>query len=104
LTNTYYTFFSNDENFVEAFAIFCGMGIQNVKMYEEAKVALAKQQVLLLLLILFLLLLLLLSPHPLLPLPLLLPLLPLLLLLQVTLDVLSYHCIAPIEEAIQLSR
>lgn len=38
-------FTSNDENFVEAFAIFCGMGISNVKMYETAVVAMAKQQV-----------------------------------------------------------
>ena len=38
-------FTSNDENFVEAFAIFCGMGINNVKMYETAVVAMAKQQV-----------------------------------------------------------
>ena len=38
-------FTSNDENFVEAFAIFCGMGINNVKMYETAVLALAKQQV-----------------------------------------------------------
>ena len=37
--------FSNDENFVEAFAIFCGMGISNVRMYETAVVAMAKQQV-----------------------------------------------------------
>jgi hypothetical protein len=37
--------FSNDENFVEAFAIFCGMGISNVRMYETAMVAMAKQQV-----------------------------------------------------------
>ena len=39
-------FTSNDENFVEAFAIFCGMGISNVKMYESANLAMAKQQVL----------------------------------------------------------
>ena len=38
-------FTSNDENFVEAFAIFCGMGINNVKMYETAVLAMAKQQV-----------------------------------------------------------
>merc|ERR1719350_1298439 len=59
-------FTSNDENFVEAFAIFCGMGISNVKMYERAMVAMAKQ--------------------------------------QVTLEVLSYHAIAPLDEAIKLSR
>ena len=40
-------FTSNDENFLEAFAIFCGMGISNVRMYETACVAMAKQQVLL---------------------------------------------------------
>lgn len=57
---------SNDENFVEAFAIFCGMGITNVKMYEAAMVAMAKQ--------------------------------------QVTLEVLSYHATAPLEEAVALSR
>ena len=38
-------FTKNDENFVEAFAIFCGMGINNVRMYEKAVVAMAKQQV-----------------------------------------------------------
>ena len=38
-------FTKNDENFVEAFAIFCGMGINNVRMYERAVVAMAKQQV-----------------------------------------------------------
>ena len=38
-------FTKNDENFVEAFAIFCGMGIQNVRMYEKTVVAMAKQQV-----------------------------------------------------------
>ena len=38
-------FTSNDENFLEAFAIFCGMGISNVRMYETACVAMAKQQV-----------------------------------------------------------
>jgi len=59
-------FTSNDENFLEAFAIFCGMGISNVRMYETACVAMAKQ--------------------------------------QVTLEVLSYHAIAPLDEAIKLSR
>jgi len=59
-------FTSNDENFVEAFAIFCGMGISNVRMYEAAMVAMAKQ--------------------------------------QVTLEVLSYHATAPLEEAVKLSR
>ena len=42
-------FTNNDENFVEAFAIFCGMGINNVAMYEKAVVAMAKQQVICLL-------------------------------------------------------
>ena len=37
-------FTSNDENFLEAFAIFCGMGITNVRMYETACEARAKQQ------------------------------------------------------------
>jgi len=59
-------FTSNDENFLEAFAIFCGMGITNVRMYETACEARAKQ--------------------------------------QVTLEVLSYHAIAPLDEAIKLSR
>ena len=40
-------FTHNDENFVEAFAIFCGMGISNVKMYETALMAMAKQEVML---------------------------------------------------------
>lgn len=38
-------FTKNDENFVEAFAIFCGMGINNVRMYEKAVMAMTKQQV-----------------------------------------------------------
>lgn len=38
-------FTRNDENFVEAFAIFCGMGIHNTHMYEKAIVAMAKQSV-----------------------------------------------------------
>lgn len=38
-------FTKNDENFVEAFAIFCGMGIHNTHMYEKAVVAMAKQSV-----------------------------------------------------------
>ena len=37
-------FTRNDENFVEAFAIFCGMGINNVRMYEKTVVAMVKQQ------------------------------------------------------------
>ncbi|XP_057659841.1 dual 3',5'-cyclic-AMP and -GMP phosphodiesterase 11 isoform X4 [Diorhabda carinulata] len=40
-------FTQNDENFVEAFAIFCGMGIHNTRMYEEATTAVAKQKVIL---------------------------------------------------------
>lgn len=59
-------FTKNDENFVEAFAIFCGMGINNVRMYERAVVAMAKQ--------------------------------------QVTLEVLSYHAIAPMKDAVALAR
>ncbi|XP_052867595.1 dual 3',5'-cyclic-AMP and -GMP phosphodiesterase 11 isoform X4 [Anopheles cruzii] len=39
------TFTKNDENFVEAFAIFCGMGIYNTNMYEKAIIAMAKQSV-----------------------------------------------------------
>jgi len=38
-------FTKNDENFVEAFAIFCGMGISNVHNYERAIIAMAKQEV-----------------------------------------------------------
>lgn len=38
-------FTKNDENFVEAFAIFCGMGISNTHMYEKAIQAMAKQSV-----------------------------------------------------------
>lgn len=38
-------FSKNDENFVEAFAIFCGMGIHNTHMYEKAIIAMAKQSV-----------------------------------------------------------
>ncbi|XP_037960082.1 dual 3',5'-cyclic-AMP and -GMP phosphodiesterase 11 isoform X2 [Teleopsis dalmanni] len=57
-------FTKNDENFVEAFAIFCGMGIHNTHMYEKAIVAMAKQ--------------------------------------SVTLEVLSYHASATIDEAHRL--
>ncbi|XP_063756342.1 cGMP-specific 3',5'-cyclic phosphodiesterase isoform X2 [Eleginops maclovinus] len=35
----------NDEQFLEAFAIFCGLGIQNTQMYETVERARAKQQV-----------------------------------------------------------
>ncbi|XP_054266416.1 dual 3',5'-cyclic-AMP and -GMP phosphodiesterase 11-like isoform X2 [Macrosteles quadrilineatus] len=57
-------FTKNDENFVEAFAIFCGMGIHNTHMYEKAMIAMAKQ--------------------------------------SVTLEVLSYHASATLEEAQRL--
>ncbi|KAL1497949.1 hypothetical protein ABEB36_008828 [Hypothenemus hampei] len=57
-------FTKNDENFVEAFAIFCGMGIHNTHMYEKAMVAIAKQ--------------------------------------NVTLEVLSYHATASLEDAQKL--
>lgn len=57
-------FTKNDENFVEAFAIFCGMGIHNTHMYERAVVAIAKQ--------------------------------------SVTLEVLSYHATATLEDAQRL--
>lgn len=35
----------NDEQFLEAFAIFCGLGIQNTQMYETVETAMAKQMV-----------------------------------------------------------
>ncbi|XP_036356755.1 dual 3',5'-cyclic-AMP and -GMP phosphodiesterase 11 isoform X1 [Octopus sinensis] len=38
-------FNKNDEHFFEAFAIFCGMGIDNTQMYEKAVKAIARQQV-----------------------------------------------------------
>ncbi|XP_046630158.1 dual 3',5'-cyclic-AMP and -GMP phosphodiesterase 11 isoform X2 [Neodiprion virginianus] len=57
-------FTKNDENFVEAFAIFCGMGIHNTHMYEKAVIAMAKQ--------------------------------------SVTLEVLSYHASASLEDALRL--
>lgn len=57
-------FSKNDENFVEAFAIFCGMGIHNTHMYERAVVAIAKH--------------------------------------NVTLEVLSYHATASLEDAQRL--
>lgn len=63
-TFLFQTFTKNDENFVEAFAIFCGMGIHNTHMYEKAIVAMAKQ--------------------------------------SVTLEVLSYHASATIDEAHRL--
>ncbi|KAG8175267.1 hypothetical protein JTE90_017816 [Oedothorax gibbosus] len=58
-------FTKNDEHIFEAFAIFCGLGIQNVQMYERACRAVAKT--------------------------------------KVTLDVLSYHATAPLNEAARLS-
>ncbi|XP_067846970.1 cGMP-specific 3',5'-cyclic phosphodiesterase [Heptranchias perlo] len=38
-------FNKNDEQFLEAFAIFCGLGIQNTQMYETVEMAMAKQMV-----------------------------------------------------------
>ncbi|CAG0883666.1 unnamed protein product [Cyprideis torosa] len=38
-------FTKNDEHFLEAFAIFCGMGLHNTQMYERAVIAVAKQEV-----------------------------------------------------------
>ncbi|KAM5306178.1 cGMP-specific 3',5'-cyclic phosphodiesterase isoform 2-T2 [Glossophaga mutica] len=35
----------NDEQFLEAFVIFCGLGIQNTQMYEAVEKAMAKQMV-----------------------------------------------------------
>uniref|UniRef100_A0A667YVS9 Phosphodiesterase n=1 Tax=Myripristis murdjan TaxID=586833 RepID=A0A667YVS9_9TELE len=35
----------NDEQFLEAFAVFCGLGIQNTQMYETVERAMAKQEV-----------------------------------------------------------
>ena len=35
----------NDEQFLEAFAIFCGLGIQNTQMYETVERAMAKQEI-----------------------------------------------------------
>lgn len=35
----------NDEQFLEAFVIFCGLGIQNTQMYEAVERAMAKQMV-----------------------------------------------------------
>ncbi|KAJ8262122.1 hypothetical protein GJAV_G00162480 [Gymnothorax javanicus] len=35
----------NDEQFLEAFVIFCGLGIQNTQMYETVERAMAKQEV-----------------------------------------------------------
>lgn len=38
-------FNQNDEQFLEAFVIFCGLGIQNTQMYEAVERAMAKQMV-----------------------------------------------------------
>ncbi|XP_054609668.1 cGMP-specific 3',5'-cyclic phosphodiesterase isoform X2 [Dunckerocampus dactyliophorus] len=39
------TFNRNDEQFLEAFAVFCGLAIQNTQMYETVERAMAQQQV-----------------------------------------------------------
>lgn len=39
------SFNRNDEQFLEAFVIFCGLGIQNTQMYEAVERAMAKQMV-----------------------------------------------------------
>ncbi|XP_061817201.1 cGMP-specific 3',5'-cyclic phosphodiesterase isoform X1 [Nerophis lumbriciformis] len=39
------TFNRNDEQFMEAFAVFCGLAIQNTQMYETVERAMAQQQV-----------------------------------------------------------
>ncbi|XP_037079257.1 dual 3',5'-cyclic-AMP and -GMP phosphodiesterase 11-like isoform X2 [Pollicipes pollicipes] len=57
-------FTKNDENFLEAFGIFCGISITNTHMYQKATTAVAKQ--------------------------------------EVTMEVLSYHATAPLEEAQRL--
>ncbi|KPP56835.1 hypothetical protein Z043_125506, partial [Scleropages formosus] len=44
-TRTAKPFNRNDEQFLEAFAIFCGLGIQNTQMYETVERALVKQEV-----------------------------------------------------------
>ncbi|KAL8571841.1 Dual 3',5'-cyclic-AMP and -GMP phosphodiesterase 11 [Nucella lapillus] len=59
-------FNKNDESLFEAFAIFCGMGINNTAMYETAMKAMAKQ--------------------------------------RVALEVMSYHAIAPMEDAQKLQK
>ncbi|XP_037537466.1 cGMP-specific 3',5'-cyclic phosphodiesterase [Nematolebias whitei] len=43
--NSVKAFNRNDEQFLEAFAIFCGLGIQNTQMYETVERAMAKQEV-----------------------------------------------------------
>ncbi|XP_064632499.1 dual 3',5'-cyclic-AMP and -GMP phosphodiesterase 11-like isoform X2 [Lineus longissimus] len=59
-------FNQNDQNLFEAFAIFCGLGINNTQMYEKAVKAMAKQ--------------------------------------RVALECLSYHAIAPVEEAVRFKK
>ncbi|KAM4537189.1 cGMP-specific 3',5'-cyclic phosphodiesterase isoform 2-T2 [Odontesthes bonariensis] len=44
-SNTVKAFNRNDEQFLEAFAIFCGLGIQNTQMYETVERAMVKQEV-----------------------------------------------------------
>ncbi|KAM6949337.1 cGMP-specific 3',5'-cyclic phosphodiesterase isoform 2-T2 [Aplochiton taeniatus] len=44
-TGSVKAFNRNDEQFLEAFAIFCGLGIQNTQMYETVERAMAKQEV-----------------------------------------------------------
>ena len=89
-------FTSNDENFLEAFAIFCGMGISNVRMYETACVAMAKQQVVEMCEDN--------SESNLMSQKVQLKEVLWQYYWQVTLEVLSYHAIAPLDEAIKLSR
>ncbi|KAG2466637.1 PDE5A phosphodiesterase, partial [Polypterus senegalus] len=45
ITRKVKAFNRNDEQFMEAFAIFCGLGIQNTQMYEAVERAMAKQVV-----------------------------------------------------------
>ncbi|KAM8900510.1 cGMP-specific 3',5'-cyclic phosphodiesterase isoform 2-T2 [Spinachia spinachia] len=44
-SGTVKAFNRNDEQFLEAFTIFCGLGIQNTQMYETVERAMAKQEV-----------------------------------------------------------
>ena len=55
-----------DRVLFEAFALFCGLGIHNTQMYENAVRAMAKQ--------------------------------------QVAIEVLSYHAVSPVEDAIRLKK
>ncbi|XP_030578603.1 cGMP-specific 3',5'-cyclic phosphodiesterase [Archocentrus centrarchus] len=45
VSSTIKAFNRNDEQFLEAFAIFCGLGIQNTQMYETVERAMVKQEV-----------------------------------------------------------